>query len=233
MGNAMNILRLVSLLTLLFGANMLAAQDIQTAVVKSTHMAGKYVYIQTDGKNNEEWLATTALPVKAGDTVEYLGGQLMTNFPSKALDRTFERILFVSHLRVAGSDVPFDTSSPHSAAPGAHPKLVSVRPNEVQKLDGGKTVAEVLSEAEQLNGKTLRLRAKVTKVSRQILGKNWLTLKDGSGSAPNDKLVVTTQEDAQPGDLVIVEGVAHTQVELGSGYSYPILLEQAKLSPGS
>lgn len=226
----MNILRLSSLLLLLVAGTTLANQETLTAVVKATHVAGNYVYIQTDGKDKEEWLATTKLPVKAGDTVEYVYGQVMSNFPSKALDKTFDRILFVSHLRVVGGE----STSPEAFtdnSPAPHPKIVSVSEGEVAKLDGGKTVAEVLQDADKLEGQTVRMRAKVTKISRKIMGKNWVTVKDGSGDAPNDKLIVTTQQDAEPGDVVIVEGTARTHVDLGSGYSYPILLEQAKLTP--
>lgn len=222
--------RLYSLLLLLLSGAALADDNILSAVVKSTHVAGNYVYIQTDGKDKEEWLATTKLPVKEGDQIEYVYGQVMTNFPSKTLDKTFDRILFVSHLRVVGgASTSTDAFTQDSPAP--HPKIIAVRAGEVDKLEGGKTVAEVLQDAEKLNGQTVRMRAKVTKVSRQIMGKNWVTLKDGSGSAPDDKLIVTTQQDAEPGDIVVVEGTARTHVDLGSGYSYPILLEQTKLNP--
>lgn len=221
--------RLYALFLLLFSSAVFANTDTLTATVISAHVAGNYVYIQTDGKDKEEWLATTKVSVKEGDQIEYVYGQVMTNFPSKALDRTFDRILFVSRLHVVGGDSTTPTDALRNN-PAPHPKIISVRAGELEKLDDGKTVAEVLQDADKLNGQTIRMRAKVIKISRKVMGKNWVTLKDGSGSTPNDKLIATTQQDAEPGDIVVVEGTARTHVDLGSGYSYPIVLEQAKLT---
>ena len=35
-----------------------------------------------------------------------------------------------------------------------------------------------------------------------------------------------------PGDLVIVKGTVNTDVDLGYGYEYKVLLEDASFSPG-
>ena len=68
------------------------------------------------------------------------------------------------------------------------------------------------------------------KVSLDISGKNWITLQDGTGTAPNNKLIATTSEVVAVGDLVTVTGVVHTDVDLGSGYNYSVLLEEAKFT---
>jgi hypothetical protein len=59
------------------------------------------------------------------------------------------------------------------------------------------------------------------------MGKNWITLQDGTGAAPNDKLLATSQEKATLGETVTVQGVVRTDVDLGSGYRYDVLLEEA------
>jgi hypothetical protein len=47
---------------------------------------------------------------------------------------------------------------------------------------------------------------------------------DGS----NDVLV-TSKDMAKVGDIVLVKGVVHTDRDLGSGYSYKVLVEEATL----
>jgi hypothetical protein len=69
------------------------------------------------------------------------------------------------------------------------------------------------------------------KFTPDVLKKNWLHVRDGSGSdaqSTND-LVVTTLDRANVGDVVLVKGVVHTERNLGSGYAYPVLLEDATL----
>jgi len=45
-------------------------------------------------------------------------------------------------------------------------------------------------------------------------------------------LLTTSQEVVAPGDLVIVKGTVATDVDLGYGYEYEVLLEEATFSPG-
>jgi hypothetical protein len=74
-------------------------------------------------------------------------------------------------------------------------------------------------------------RAKVMKVSQDILGKNWVTLTDGSGKSPDDKIVATTKETPSVGAVVTVSGRLKTNVNLGSGYQYKVIIEEAKFTP--
>jgi hypothetical protein len=72
----------------------------------------------------------------------------------------------------------------------------------------------------------------VMKINTHIMGKNWITLQDGSGTEPENKLLATSQEVVAPGDIVIVKGTVRTDVDLGYGYQYKVLLEEASFSPG-
>ena len=78
----------------------------------------------------------------------------------------------------------------------------------------------------------MKLRGKVTKVSENILGHNWVHLGDGSGSADagTDDLTVTTQEVVSKGDVVVFEGVVATDKDFGAGYSFPVLMEDASIT---
>ena len=64
-----------------------------------------------------------------------------------------------------------------------------------------------------------------------MLGKNWVHLRDGSGSAADgtNDVLVTTQDETKIGDIVLARGTVRTDVNLGSGYSYKVLVEEATL----
>lgn len=57
-----------------------------------------YTYVQVTGKNGPLWLAGYKTEISKGATVRYSGGIGMPNFFSKALNRTFDLIVFVDSL---------------------------------------------------------------------------------------------------------------------------------------
>jgi hypothetical protein len=70
------------------------------------------------------------------------------------------------------------------------------------------------------------------KVSLGIMGKNWLHLQDGTGTGTDgtNDVLVTTHDVAAVGDIVTAKGTVRTDVNLGSGYSYAVLIEDAALN---
>ena len=120
------------------------------------------------------------------------------------------------------------SNDPHAVAKSV--AAVAPAAGEIAPLDGGKTIANIRAESEQLKGQQVALRAKVMKVSENILGKNWITLEDGTVTAPDNKLLATSSEIAEIGDLVTVTGVVKTNVDLGSGYNYSVLIEEASFT---
>ena len=72
----------------------------------------------------------------------------------------------------------------------------------------------------------------VVKVVSGVLDRNWLHVRDGSGSAQqgDHDLVVTTTDTVKKGETVLVDGVVQTDRDFGSGYRYAVLVEQAKVS---
>ena len=81
-----------------------------------------------------------------------------------------------------------------------------------------------------MDEKEASLNARVIKVSQNIMGKNWITLEDGTGTEPDNKLLATSQELVSPGDIVIAKGIVRTDIDIGSGYKYKVLLEEATFS---
>ena len=68
---------------------------------------------------------------------------------------------------------------------------------------------------------------RVVKYNAQILGKNWLHLRDGSGTEGTNDLTVTTRAEVKVGDLVLVTGKLTTNRDFGSGYTYAAIVEDA------
>jgi hypothetical protein len=95
-----------------------------------------------------------------------------------------------------------------------------------------KTVAEVWAQHDALKGKAVTVRGKVVKYNSGIMGKNWLHIRDGSGSAEgkDNDLTVTTGDAAAKGDVVVVKGVVAVDRDFGAGYTYPVIVEDAKVT---
>ncbi|MBW9267636.1 MAG: hypothetical protein K1563_10110 [Candidatus Thiodiazotropha sp. (ex. Lucinisca nassula)] len=238
----MNIFKLITIgFTIIFTVSTAVADEegSVSGTVAEVFDVGNYTYMQLSEQGT--WIATSHMSVAVGDKVEYRGGIEMRDFYSKALDRKFDSVIFVQAAKRVGESVK---SSQHQVLKGeGHGNenrqtqiLTTVEvpapvPGEIPQLADGKTIADIMADATQLNEQSVSLRARVIKVSPNIMGKNWITLQDGTGTPPNDKLIATSTELVSPGELVIAHGVIRYNVDIGSGYTYKVLLEQAKFAP--
>jgi len=132
----------------------------------------------------------------------------------------------------AAGDAPKASNAPPADAIHAGvAKAPPVADVKVAKAEGAnaRTVAQVYADRVTLKGKEVVIRAKVVKVNAGIMGKNWVHLRDGSGSAADSSndLLATSQDEPKVGDVVIAKGVVKTDVDLGSGYAYKVLVEDA------
>lgn len=193
--------------------------------VIETMNSGGYTYIKLATPEGEIWGAVTPASVKVGDSAKIVSGVVMTDFEAKSLGRKFDRIVF-------GSLEAEASGSPHPGGRlGAGQATVS---KKVEKAEGadGRTVAELWAQRADLEGKPVSLRGQVVKFNAGIMGKNWLHLQDGTGTpeASNFDVTVTTADEAKVGDVVVVRGVVQVDKNLGAGYVYPVLVEDAKIT---
>ena len=95
-----------------------------------------------------------------------------------------------------------------------------------------KTVAEIHAQKAELSGKRVHLQGKVVKVNNGIMGKNFLHIQDGSGSAAqgDNDITVTTQQTANVGDELSIDALVTVDRDFGYGYKYALILEEAKLT---
>ena len=94
-----------------------------------------------------------------------------------------------------------------------------------------KTVAVLNKDKTALVGKTVSAQGKVVKVNNGIMGRNFVHVQDGTGDANSNNLIVTSKDTANVGESVSVTGVVVLDRDFGGGYSYPLLIEDAKITP--
>jgi len=204
----------------------------QTGIVAEMIEVENYTYMRLESNQGEAWIATLPTWVSQGDVIEFTGGAIMKDFYSETLGRKFDSILFVDNVRIVERPSADEivtqahTASSHTTNPVPPKPAMSV----IEQIGDSKSVAEILADYAEKEGETVRIRAKVVKVNSGILGKNWVTLQDGTGTAPNDHLVSTTLESVALGELVDVTAVIKKNVDLGYGYEFAVLLEDAKFS---
>jgi len=89
----------------------------------------------------------------------------------------------------------------------------------------------IVTRSAELKDQIVLVRGKVVKYHPEIMGMNWVHLRDGTGSAVDNSndLVVTTTHETKIGDIVTVTGIVRTDKDFGYGYAYKVLIEEATL----
>jgi hypothetical protein len=199
---------------------------------------GAYTYLRLKTSGGEQWAAVNRAPLQKGANVTIFDPAEMRDFESRALGRTFSSIFFGT---VAGAVL--------SSSPAPHPGVASSRAGrgavhgevansagsasdfKISKAAGvdARTVAEIHFDRVSLKDKPIELRAKVAKVTLDVMGRNWLHLRDGSGSAADgsNDILVATRRAPNVGDVIVVSGVVRTDVSLGPGHDVEVLVEDA------
>lgn len=95
------------------------------------------------------------------------------------------------------------------------------------------TVAALNQNKAGLAGKTVSAQGKVVKVNNGIMGRNFIHVQDGTGEAAKgtNDLTVTSKQTAAVGDQVTISGVVVLNRDFGAGYTYPLLIEDASITP--
>jgi hypothetical protein len=214
-------------------ASPAAAESIAGTIVETMDAAG-YTYVLVDTGTRKVWAAGPRTAVAVGEKVELPSGMAMRDFHSKTLDRSFDLIFFVSSFGGVGRAPAAAAGSSASAAAAGHGsphrETAAVPPldlSDIEKASGGHTVAELFAGKEALEGVETAVRGRVVKFNAGIMGRNWIHIRDGSGSEGRDDLTVTTGDSARVGDLVVVRGTLRTNQDFGHGYSYDVLIEKA------
>lgn len=211
------------------GAQMPMGEALTGKVIERLD-ASPYCYLRLKTANKGEvWAAIPEASAEKGSEVTIANAMLMTNFESKTLKRTFAEVYFGT-LATTGAAAPAAGGNPH--AQGGQPAK-AVKVGKVAKASGSdaRTVSEIWAQKGGLKGKSVTLRGKVVKYSKGVMGKNWMHLQDGSGNktkGTND-ITVTSLDEVATGDTVTIKGLVNTNKDFGAGYSYAVIIEDAKV----
>ena len=201
--------------------------------------AAPYCYLRLKTAKGEVWAAVPEAKIEKGAEVTLATPMLMNNFESKTLKRTFPEIYFGNLAPAGGAPAAPAAPAMGAPAPGANPHAqvantaATIEVGKVDKASGSdaRTVAEIWAQKGSLKGKTVTVRGKIVRYSAGVMGKNWMHLQDGSGDAgkgTND-ITVTSQDGAAKGDVVTARGTVATDKDFGAGYTYPMIIEDAKV----
>jgi len=212
-----------------------------TGKVLETLDAGAYTYVRLKTAGGEVWAAVNQSTLAIGTEITIGNAMWMEKFESKTLNRTFDRILF------GALEGPAAPSAATAALPPGHPPTSGAASAsaatsasaisdvlgdvKVEKATGkeARTIAEIWASRAKLDGTEVVVRARVVKFNAEIMGRNWIHLRDGSGSAEkgDHDLTVTTTSVVAKGDIVSVRGKVAVDRDFTAGYAYPVLIEEA------
>lgn len=98
--------------------------------------AGSYTYLHVTHDGKGTWLAIPRRDVPVGTEIQYGEGAVMKDFKSSSLNRTFEEVLFLGGIMMAGEA--------QLAAPPGHPP-VPADPAAQENLPNGGKVTEAIA----------------------------------------------------------------------------------------
>ena len=230
-----------------------AAGGVRGKVVERID-AAPYSYLRIAGPTGEIWAAVPQAAIENGAEVVIENPMPMDGFESKTLNRKFEKIYFgtlggqggapQAAAPAGGAPNPMGGTPPGMMPPGGMPPggmaaqhaaagagPTDVGDVKVPKATGAnaKTVAEIHAQKAQLKEKKVTVRGKVVKSNAGIMGKNWIHVRDGSGTQEkgDNDITVTSESAANVGEVLVITGVVRVDKDFGAGYAYPVIIEEA------
>ena len=209
-----------------------AAEPAITGKLLERIKASPYSYLRIKTAQGEVWAAVPETKLEKGVEVTVVNPMVMRDFESKALKRTFAEIFFGTLAPAGGA-----AAAPAPAVANPHGQLgqpaTAIEVGKVEKATGAdaRTVAEAWAQKASLKEKSVTIRGKVVKYNADVMGKNWIHLQDGSGEAPKGThdITFTSMDKVAKGDTVTLRGTLRTDKDFGSGYTYTVLVEDAKV----
>ena len=167
--------------------------------------------------------------------------------PADVLDNDEQQALPPGHPNVAGSTTPGSAIDETQPLPPGHPDIgraalspaadappaaaESQNMQPITRATGGNAhdIAELSAARQRLAGQRVRVRGQVSKVTPNVQGHTFFHLRDGSAetTANGKDLVVTSTTTPTLGQVATFEGTLRADVDIGIGFVYPVLLENA------
>ena len=215
---------------------------VQSNLQKSTNVfevaevlqASSYSYLKVKENAGERWVAVSKQEIQPGDVYYYDSALEMENFESKDLDRTFDVIYFINQISktplsqqpMMGGEMGMGNAMPPHSGKVETDKLSTI---SVDKTENELTLAELFTNREEYASKEFEIRGVVVKVNKEIMGKNWIHIQDGTNHGGEFDLTITTQELTEVGAEVTFKGKLSLNKDFGAGYAYDVIMEDGKL----
>lgn len=206
--------------------------NIHKVIAQEVLHVGEYTYLRVLENGIEKWIAAPSTQVEIGQTYYFEKGMEMKNFESKELNRTFETIYFVDRMST-DPEIKIQTNaynsqnkdlSQQNSRPISEKQHVEIKP-----VVDAITIAELYKNMKAYEGKSIKIKGKVTKFNPAILKKNWIHLQDGTEFNDRFDLTATIDTEVSVGDIVTIEGTVSLNKDFGYGYTYELLIENAVL----
>jgi starvation-inducible outer membrane lipoprotein len=216
------------------GGVLKSTEGVHTGTVEEAIDTTSYTYVRVKKTDVEIWIALPKKKFTIGETISFSNPMRMSNFKSKELNKIFKTVYFVSGVNKASdaSNSKAPTADPHAghnhAKPVEEKKPVEDKKISVEKVAGGISIGELIAKRSTYGGKVISIRGEVVKISKSIMGRNWVHLQDGTGEKGTNDLLVTTQQVVAVGDVVTFQGMIVLNKDFGAGYSYEVLMEKGK-----
>jgi len=195
--------------------------DVHTVKVLEVLPTSKYVYLRVDENGEEFWIATSKKEVNVGETYFYKNGILKTNFESKEHDRVFDKVYLVANI------VPASHGSEQGNVMAQSKEKISSDSPEQIVVEGSVKISELVNNKSKYEGKAVQMSGKCTKINPNIMGRNWIHLKDGS--MDEFDLVITSDQAVPEGHVVTMKGIVVLDKDFGAGYKYDLIIEMGEL----
>ncbi len=200
---------------------------IHQVTVDEVIQTSTYTYLKVTENNQEHWLAVNRQEVEVGEQYYYESALEMKDFESKALGRVFESIYFVQKF----SQQPITSNNPVAGKQSPQGKALEDFNEGIQvsPVEGSLTIAELYASKDDYSGEKVIVRGQVVKVNKNIMSRNWLHIQDGTKHGENYDLTITSNEVAEVGDVIAVEGTVTLEKDFGAGYFYELIMEEGKI----
>ncbi len=203
--------------------------NMHEVVIQEILPTSKYYYAKLTEGEDSYWIATQKQELKIGTSYLYNESLLKTAFESKELGRIFDTLYLVTTLIPKDHGIMEGTfhGSLKNKDGNVVKKEMIIRQDTASSFMGLVRISDLVKNPSKYENNEVVIRGECFKVNPNILDKNWLHFKDGS--MDDYDLLITSEEQVQKGATVSIRAVVRLNVDLGSGYTYPILLENGKL----
>ena len=195
--------------------------DVHTVKILEVLPTSKYVYLRVSEDENEFWIATGKKDVNVGESYFYKKGILKTNFESKEHNRIFDKVYLVSNIVSANHGSEANNTSLQKK------EITLADPANNIEVEGSIKISELVKNKDKYEGQEIQISGKCTKLNPNIMGKNWIHLKDGSYDEFD--LVITSDISVPEGHFVTMKGVVVLDKDFGAGYKYDLIIENGKI----